>query len=156
MPFADYQLTFVQNDNRLRKALETKKYLVFFKNEIDWEIFRFKLREVYCKSNDRRGQPPYDELLMFKILVLGKIHNDMPPHTLEASINADITFQYFLNISNTDRIPDEKTIRNYRDALGDRFKERGIRFFGPEKKGAILEAEKSYARSFAKRYNIWI
>jgi len=123
MPFADYQLTFVQNDNRLRKALETKKYLVFFKNEIDWEIFRFKLREVYCKSNDRRGQPPYDELLMFKILVLGKIHNDMPPHTLEASINADITFQYFLNISNTDRIPDEKTIRNYRDALGDRFKE---------------------------------
>jgi IS5 family transposase len=60
---------------------------------------------------------------MFKILILGKIHKDMPPQQLEASINADITFQYFLDISNTDPIPDESTIRNYRDALGDRFKE---------------------------------
>ena len=123
MAFTNFQLTIVQNDKRLKKALEAKKYLCFFKDMIDWEIFRPKLNEIYRKSKDRRGQPPYDELFMFKILILGKIHGDMPPHQLEASINADITFQYFLDISNVDAIPDEKTIRNYRDALGGRFKE---------------------------------
>lgn len=41
-------------------------------------------------------------------------------------------------------------------ALGitDFFQEKGLKIFGPSKKGALLEASKSFAKDFMKKYNI--
>lgn len=119
------QLDLFIEERRLQKALECKPYLVFFKEKIDWEIFRASLKEIYRpkQRKNNRGAKPYDEVFMFKVLVLGEIHGDIPPEKLEGSINGDITYQYFLDISKGGSIPDEKTIRNYRDALGDKFQE---------------------------------
>lgn len=119
------QLNIFTEDKRLAKALESKPYLVFFKEKIDWEMFRPRLKEIYRpkEPKNNRGAKPYDEVFMFKVLILGEIHGNIPPEKLEGAINGDSTYQYFLDISETGSIPDEKTIRNYRDALDNRFKE---------------------------------
>jgi phosphoribosylamine--glycine ligase len=40
------------------------------------------------------------------------------------------------------------------DGIVDFFKNKGIKIFGPEKKGAILESSKCFAKEFMKKYNI--
>ena len=40
------------------------------------------------------------------------------------------------------------------DGIVDRFKEKGLTIFGPDKKAALLEGSKAYAKEFMKKYGI--
>lgn len=40
------------------------------------------------------------------------------------------------------------------DGISDIFRKKGLKIFGPEKKGALLEASKSFAKEFMKKYKI--
>ena len=40
------------------------------------------------------------------------------------------------------------------DGIVDRFKEAGLKIFGPDKKSALLEGSKSFAKDFMKKYGI--
>ncbi|WP_083760499.1 transposase [Sulfurovum sp. NBC37-1] len=43
---------------------------------IDWEIFRKPIEEaLYIESKAPGGRPPFDRLMMFKILILQKYYN---------------------------------------------------------------------------------
>ena len=84
---------------------------------IDWESFRPALAEAMARSPRLKGgRRPYDDVLMFKILILQRIFNLSDDQT-EYQINDRISFMRFLDISVHDTVPDAKTIWLYRETL---------------------------------------
>ncbi len=79
---------------------------------IDFEVFRPLLREL-CKYSDI-GAPHYDEVLMFKILIL-QSHNTLDDVGMEAMLYDRISFLRFVGLNLGDEIPDSETIRIFRD-----------------------------------------
>jgi len=139
------QGNFFSEEKRLQKILEGNKHLVAMKEEIDWDMFRPLLVKIVCgnRSNDPRGRCAYDVVFMFKVLVLGKLYGNLPPEKLEYAIYERASFRYFLGISSSGSIPDERTIRAFRDSLKGRFKELFLLFRGKlQKEGYLLEEGK--------------
>ena len=84
---------------------------------IDWELFRPKLTKVFKKqAKGAGGRPPYDYVMLFKVLVLQRIYNLSDDQT-EYQINDRMSFMRFLGLGLGDRVPDAKTIWLYRDTL---------------------------------------
>ncbi len=111
------QMGFFDNENRLNKLSQLGDSLVRLNNVIQWEMFRPILSQSLLKeSKGPGGRPPYDCILMFKILVLQRIYNLSDDQT-EFQINDRITFMRFLGLHLEDRIPDAKTIWLFRDTL---------------------------------------
>ena len=60
---------------------------------INWEIFRNTIETaLYVKPKGAGGRPPYDRLLMFKILILQKYYNLSDEQT-EFQINDRTSFR---------------------------------------------------------------
>jgi len=66
------------------------------------------------KSN--AGRPPYDYVLMFKILVLQSLYN-LSDNKIEFQIRDRLSFMRFLGLSLEDDVPDEKTLWTFRERL---------------------------------------
>ena len=62
------------------------------------------------------GPKPYDPVLMFKILILQRYYN-LSDSQIEYQILDRLTFCRFLGLSLNDKVPDEKTVWNFRDKL---------------------------------------
>lgn len=102
---------------RLEKLSQLGDSLEKLNNAIKWEIFRPKLTKVFKKqAKGAGGRPPYDYLMLFKILVLQRIYNLSDDQT-EYQINDRMSFMRFLGLGLGDRIPDAKTIWLFRDTL---------------------------------------
>lgn len=111
------QMGLFDEENRLEKLSQLGDSLVRLNNVIQWEIFRPILSKSLLKEHKGPGgRPPYDCILMFKILVLQRIYNLSDEQT-EFQINDRITFMRFLGLHLEDRIPDAKTIWLFRDTL---------------------------------------
>ena len=86
---------------------------------INWEIFRNTIETaLYVKPKGAGGRPPYDRLLMFKILILQKYYNLSDEQT-EFQINDRTSFRQFLNLEIGDKIPDEKTVWDFKNKLAN-------------------------------------
>lgn len=86
---------------------------------IDWEIFRPILDNTFRASEkdpSKGGRPPYDYVMMFKILVLQYLYNIANERT-EFAIKDRLSFMRFLGLSLKDKVPDEKTIWLFRETL---------------------------------------
>jgi IS5 family transposase len=84
---------------------------------IPWEIFRPDLQKVREKERlSKAGRPPFDELLMFKVLVLKTTYN-LSDDQMEYQIRDRLSFRDFLGLTILDTIPDAKTIWLYADQL---------------------------------------
>jgi transposase len=84
---------------------------------VDWELFRADLetiREHERKSN--AGRPPFDAVLMFKILILQSLYN-LADDATEYQIRDRLSFMRFLGLSLGDRVPDAKTVWLFREQL---------------------------------------
>ena len=69
---------FFDADMRLRDISKQGDPLEKLDNHINWEIFRPILDDVfraYEKDTSKGGRPPYDYVMMFKILVLQHLYN---------------------------------------------------------------------------------
>ncbi len=111
------QMGLFDEENRLEKLSQLGDSLVRLNKVIQWEIFRSILDEARRKeSKGPGGRPPYDSVLMFKILVLQRIYNLSDDQT-EFQINDRISFMRFLGMDVHDRVPDAKTIWAFRDTL---------------------------------------
>jgi len=73
------------------------------------------IRDEGRKSN--AGRRPFDEVLMFKILILQSLYN-LGDDSIEYQIRDRISFMRFLGLSLDDKVPDAKTIWLYRELLG--------------------------------------
>ncbi len=102
---------------RLEKISQANDPLEKLKRRIKWEIFRPLLEEHLAKGD--RGQwgcRPYDYVMMFKILILQRYYN-LADDKMEFAILDRLSFMRFLGLTMSDRVPDAKTIWNFREQL---------------------------------------
>jgi IS5 family transposase len=85
-------------------------------NVIDWEIFRPILKKVVNKKKGQAGRNPFDVVLKFKILVLQSLY-DLSDEQAEFQIKDRFSFMRFLDLDIHDKVPDENTIRVFREQL---------------------------------------
>jgi IS5 family transposase len=87
---------------------------------IDWEMFRSPIESaLYVKPKAPGGRPPYDKLMMFKIVILPKYYNLSDEQT-EFQIKDRLSFMQFLGLQIGDDVPDEKTIWLFKEQLKEK------------------------------------
>jgi transposase, IS5 family len=102
----------------LEKLTKLKDPLVKLEAHIDWKIFSPILDVVFHKPQNcsNAGRPPFDRILMFKILILQSLYN-LSDDQIEYQITDRLTFKRFLGLKSSDRVPDSKTIWKFRETL---------------------------------------
>ncbi len=94
--------------------------LVLLKKTIVWEFFRPELKAVWRRPDEKRksnaGRPPWDEVLMFQVLVLQQLYN-LSDDQIEYQIRDRLSFMRFLGLGIEDLVPDAKTVWLYREKL---------------------------------------
>ena len=84
---------------------------------IPWESFRKPLKKTLRrKDNGLGGRPPFDDVLMFKVLVLQALYNLSDDQT-EYQIRDRLSFMRFLGLDMDGTVPDAKTIWLFRERL---------------------------------------
>ncbi len=84
---------------------------------INWEQFRPILKKATEKERKGHGgRPPYDLIVMLKILILQRLYN-LSDDQMEFQINDRMSFMRFLGLGLGDSVPDAKTIWLFRDTL---------------------------------------
>jgi IS5 family transposase len=110
---------FWDQDIRLSKLSQLGDPLERLNNGIDFEMFRFLLEDKLSKEPlGKGGRPPYDYVMMFKIMILQRFYN-ISDDQVEYQINDRMSFMRFLDLSIADDIPDSKTIWLFRERLTD-------------------------------------
>ena len=108
---------FFDFDERLKRLSDLWDQLEAYNEMIDFEMFRSDL-EASVNDSDRKqgGRPPYDVVLMFKILIVQAQHN-LSDDRAEFLITDRLSFMRFLGLDLNDRVPDAKTIWLFRERL---------------------------------------
>ena len=105
---------------QLEKINQHKPPLQKLDKVINWEIFREPIEEaLYVESKAPGGRPPYDKLMMFKIVILQKYYNLSDEQT-EFQIKDRLSFLDFLGLQIGDNVPDEKTIWLFKEQLKEK------------------------------------
>jgi transposase len=110
---------FWDQDIRLSKLSKLGDPLEKLNKGVDFEMFRLLLQDGLSKEpSGLGGRPPYDYVMMFKIMVLQRYYN-LSDDQVEYQINDRMSFMRFLDLSIADDIPDSKTVWHFREQLTD-------------------------------------
>ncbi|NOX41209.1 MAG: IS5 family transposase [Alphaproteobacteria bacterium] len=94
--------------------------LVLLKRTIPWKAFRPELKALWRKPPEERksnaGRKPWDEVLMFKVIVLQQLYN-LSDDQIEYQIRDRLSFMRFLDLGLEDPVPDAKTVWVYREKM---------------------------------------
>ena len=92
--------------------------LELLNDRIQWNRFRPQLALARIRGNrkSKAGRKPYDDVLMFKVLVLQALYNLSDDQT-EYQIKDRLSFRRFLGLSIDASVPDAKTIWLFREYL---------------------------------------
>lgn len=99
--------------------------LVAINAAVPFELFRVKLKTALIKGGLRRsqedrkspaGRKPWDEVLIFKVLVLQALYN-LSDEAMEYQLRDRLSFMRFVGLGLGDAVPDAKTLWLYREAL---------------------------------------
>ncbi len=114
------QTGFFDLENRLKALDEMKDPLQALNRVVPWEDFRSMLRKALRDKQKKTevGRKPYDEVLMFKVLVLQALYNLADGRT-QFYIQDRLSFMRFLGLGMDGDVPDEKTIWMYRNKLAE-------------------------------------
>src|SRR3954465_1998365 len=114
------QIGFFDLDERYRGLDAKKDPLVFLNEVVPWEDFRARLSAVWRKPEEERknaaGRKPWDEIIIFKTLVLQALYN-LSDDQVEYQIRDRLSFMRFLGLGLADRVPDATTVWLYREKL---------------------------------------
>ncbi len=103
--------------DHLKRLSETGDPLEALGRIIDFEAFRPVLAAGLGYSDGAKGgRPPYDPLIMFKVLILAA-QNNVSDERMEFLIRDRLSWLRFLGFDLGDRTPDENTIRLFRERL---------------------------------------
>jgi IS5 family transposase len=84
---------------------------------VDFELFRPELeRAVPRADRSKGGRPPFDHVLMFKVLIL-QTQNSLSDERTEFYLRDRLTWMRFLGLGLGDPVPDANTIWTFREAL---------------------------------------
>ena len=99
--------------------------LVAINAAVPFELFRLKLKTALITGGLRRseadrrsaaGRKPWDEVLIFKALVLQALYN-LSDDQMEYQLRDRLSFMRFVGLGLEDAVPDAKTLWLYREAL---------------------------------------
>ncbi len=108
---------FFDVDERLRRLSGLGDHLEAFAAAVDFELFHVDLVAALGYSDGAQGgRPPFDPVMMFKILVIAAMDN-LSDERAEFLINDRMSFMRFLGLSLSDRVPDARTIWLFREKL---------------------------------------
>jgi len=99
------QAGFFDIEERLARLSGLGDQLEAFPWTVDFEVFRPELDKALAYSDGRKGgRPPFDPVLMFKILVIQTLNNLSDEQTAYL-INDRVSFMRFLDLGLSDRVP---------------------------------------------------
>jgi IS5 family transposase len=111
------QKGFFDVDDWLKRLSDLGDQLEAFRAAVDFEIFRPELNAALAYSDGAQGgRPPFDPVLMFKILII-QATNNLSDERAEFLINDRPSFMLFLDLGLEDRVPDARTIWLFREKL---------------------------------------
>ena len=111
------QQSFFDIDDRLKRLSDLGDQLETFRSAVDFELFRPELNAALSYTDRTEGgRPPFDPVLMFKILVI-QATNNLSDERAEFLINDRLSFMRFLGLGLEDRVPDARTIWLFREKL---------------------------------------
>lgn len=141
--------SFLQVYTQIRRDKMKPSFLRQINQCVDWRGIRTLLNKKYTKTQSATGNPAYDALMMFKILLLQTWYG-LSDYEVEDRINDSISFCEFLNLDMGLLAPDHSTISRFRleltrlgimdkllRELNKQFKKRGISHIN---QGAIVDA----------------
>lgn len=107
-------------ENRYESLSKFGDPLEKLKEVVDFEIFRPQLEEgLGFSDRSKGGRPPYDSVLIFKVLVLQTLYT-LSDDQIEYQIKDRLSFMRFLDLHISQNIPDAKTIWLYRERLSQK------------------------------------
>jgi len=96
---------FFDLDERLTRLSGLGDQLKAFSRAVDFKLFRPELERALSYSDGSKGRrPPFDPVIMFKILVIQMI-NTLSDERIEYLINDRLSFMRFLGLGLSDRVP---------------------------------------------------
>jgi len=113
----DQQRGFWDLEDHYAKLSETGDPLETLAAALSLEPFRYRLEKALQRTDGAKGgRPPYDPVLMFKILILQALYG-LSDEQAEFQIRDRLSFLSFLGLSPSDRTPDSTTIWLFREQL---------------------------------------
>lgn len=104
--------------DRVNELAQRPTALDKLNESIDWSCFKPVLKaHLNFKDRSKGGRKPLDSILMFKVLILQKYYNLSEEET-EFQILDRFSFQRFLGLSVSDKVPDKNTIWLFKQRLG--------------------------------------
>ena len=111
------QAGFFDTDERLRALSAAGDPLERLAAAVDFELFRQDLETALARADrSRGGRPPFDAVLMFRVLVLQALYTLSDDQT-EYQLRDRLSFMRFAGLALHDPVPDAKTIWLYREQL---------------------------------------
>ena len=108
---------FFDLDARYRALSAAGDALERLARAVDFELFRPELEAALGRSDRAKGgRPPYDAVLMFKVLVLQTLYTLSDDQT-EYQLRDRLSFMRFVGLALHEPVPDAKTIWLYREQL---------------------------------------
>ena len=109
---------FFDSDERLAWLSAAGDPLERLAAVVDFELFRSELERALRRSDRTKGgRPPYDAVLMFRVLVLQTLYTLSDDQT-EYQLRDRLSFMRFIGLSLHEPVPDAKTIWLYREQHG--------------------------------------
>ena len=99
------------------KKLNNNNKLVKLNHLIDWSKIKKHLKKIHKNDVNPKGGPKaYDNLKMFKAILLGQWHSLSDPE-LEEALSLRIDFMVFTGFELNDDVPDSTTLCRFRNIL---------------------------------------
>jgi transposase, IS5 family len=111
--------------SRRYDGLAAKDPLLLLAALVPWETFRAKLNAAFiahglrtpaAERKSAAGRKPWDEVVIFKALVVQALYN-LSDEQMEYQLRDRLSFMRFLGLGLEDRVPDATTLWLYREAL---------------------------------------
>src|SRR6516164_6175983 len=108
---------FFDADDRLRALSAAGDPLERLRAVMEFELFRPELEAALDRADrSRGGRPPYDAVLMFRVLVLQTLYT-LSDDQAEYQLRDRLSFMRFAGLALHDAVPDAKTIWLFREQL---------------------------------------
>jgi transposase, IS5 family len=108
---------FFDSEERLKALSAAGDPLERLAAVVDFEVFRNDLEVALARSDRAKGgRPPYDAVVMFKVLVLQTLYTLSDDQT-EYQLKDRLSFMRFIGLALHEAVPDAKTIWLYREHL---------------------------------------
>lgn len=107
------------------RAVPESHFLRQLEAVIEWEGFTDRLIELY-EGAGRMGRPPYDPVVILKMLLLSYLYN-LSERQTEVYANDSLSAKCFLGLAVDEPAPDHSTLTAFKGRIVERGKERSLR-----------------------------